>query len=163
LTPSGFVRDMLVASLANDDKADGTHQAVASRTDAGGQVRLSLRMTREQAAATRDAARAAGLAPGAFIAALVSGVPILAAGASRGDHIAALTATNAELATLSRNLHHLASLLRQGAFRAAQEYRPMLECLARDVHDHLDTATRALRELQPARSASPTSHHYQPL
>jgi hypothetical protein len=39
----------------------------------------------------------------------------------------------------------------------------MLAGLARDVHDHLDTATRALRELQPARSASPASNHHQPL
>ena len=61
-----------------------------------------------------EAARRAGLSPGDYVAGLVAGVPALMGGASRADHIAALIASSAELSTLTRNIHHLTSLLRQG-------------------------------------------------
>ena len=79
------------------------------------------------------AARDAGLLPGAFLAGLVAGVPALASGASRTDRLAALIASSAELSTLSRNIHHLTRLLRQGEVRAALEYREMLDTLGGDV------------------------------
>jgi hypothetical protein len=153
LTPSNFVRELLVASL------QGATSSPASRPsapcDPPNRTRLCLRMTRDEARATLDGARSAGASPGAFVAGLVANVPVLARGSSRGELIALLTAANAELAALSRNLHHLATLLRQGAWRAADEYRPMLDTLSGDVRAHLESATRALRDLQPARAAMP--------
>jgi uncharacterized protein HemY len=112
-------------------------------------VRLSLRTTREQAARTFDAARRAGLSPGEYVAGLVAGVPALMGGASRADHLAALIASSAELSTLTRNIHHLASLLRQGEHRAAREYREMLDTLAGDVRSHLVLASGVLADLRP--------------
>jgi hypothetical protein len=82
---------------------------------------------------------------------LVAGIPSLADGALRRDLIAAVTATNAELALLSRNLHHLGTLLRQSLWRAADEYRPVLNALQRDVRSHLEIAASALGELRPLR------------
>jgi hypothetical protein len=154
LTPSALVRDALIVSLGSS--ADVARSA-STRGDPTDQVRLSLRMSREQAHQTMTSARSAGLAPGAYIAGLVAGILALGATRSIPDHLATLTATNAELATLSRNLHHLATLLRQGEFLVAQEYQPMLDTLARDVHAHLDVATRALRDLQPARIVRPAT------
>jgi hypothetical protein len=95
------------------------------------------------------------LSLGTFVAELVAGVPALAQGSSRRELVAALTAANAELSTLSRNLHHLTTLLRMGAWRAADEYRPMLGTLSRDVRAYLDDATRVLKALQPARVSAP--------
>jgi hypothetical protein len=152
LRPSDLVREALIASLHGEEDKAPASSVRALPGIPKPHVRLSLRMTAQQGKATFDAARAAGLPPGAFVAGLVAGVPILVNGSSRAQHIAALTATQSELATLSRNLHHLAALLRQGAWRAADEYRPMLQTLAHDVHTHLDTATRALSELQPRQS-----------
>ena len=109
--------------------------------------------------ATLAAARHAGLSPGAFVAGLVAGVPALAAGASRTDHLAALIASSAELSTLSRNIHHLTSLLRQGNVRPALEYREMLDTLAGDVRGHLTLAAGVLADLRPrSRSAEPPKH-----
>lgn len=155
VTPSSFVRDALVASLGGEHASSpllqptGTGQAP---------VRLSLRVTRDQADAIVDASRAAGLPLGAFLFGLVAGVPSLADGASRRDLLAALTATNAELASLDRNLNHLGLLLRQGAWRAADEYRPMLATLLHDVRGHLELAARALGGLQPARQPAARLH-----
>ena len=155
VTPSGFVRDALVASLGGERASSPLLQpASTGRTS----VRLSLRVTRDQAAAIVDAARAAGMPLGTFLFGLVTGVPSLAAGVSPRDLLAALTATNAELASLARNLNHLGLLLRQGAWRAADEYRPTLATLSCDVRAHLELATRTLAALQPARQVSVPFH-----
>jgi len=83
---------------------------------------------------------------------VLAGVPSLLGGAgSRPDGIAALTASSAELATLTRNIHHLSALLRQGEVRAAQEYRRMLDTLGDDVRAHLRLAGGVLADLRPAR------------
>jgi hypothetical protein len=98
------------------------------------------------------------MSPGAFVAGLVAGIPVLTKGGNRQEHLAALVATSAELATLSRGIHHLTSLLRQGSVREAQEYREMLDCVATDVRRHLKLSSAVLAELQPHRqlAAPPT-------
>ena len=73
----------------------------------------------------------------------------MSAGASRTDHIATLVASCAELSTLSRNIHRLTALLRQGNVQPALEYRAMLDTLAGDVRRHLSMAARVLDDLQP--------------
>ena len=117
-------------------------------------VKLSIRMTAEEAAQLAAGARAAGLSRGAYLAGLVAHVPVLAGGASRVEHIAVLSESTAELATLSRNLHLLSTLLRRGEDEASRPQRLMLDTLARDVRQHLDLASSALADLQPHRPAT---------
>jgi hypothetical protein len=76
----------------------------------------------------------------------------------RAETIGALIASCAELSTFSRNLNHLVSLLRQGAFRPAEEYRPMLAMLSTDVREQLDHFTRVMSELQPRRGSGMHQH-----
>ncbi len=91
---------------------------------------------------------------GSFLAGLLASVPSLSGDASgRLDCLAALTASSAELSTLSRNIHHLTVLLRQGEVRAAQEYRRVLDTLSDDVRAHLSLAASVLAELRPARQS----------
>jgi hypothetical protein len=106
-------------------------------------------MSRGAVTSVVQAARASGLPPGAYVAGLVAGVPVLASGSGRADHLASLVRLNVEVAGLSRNIHHLCSLLRQGAFRPALEYLDMLDNVSRDVRRHLTLASAALAELQP--------------
>ena len=80
---------------------------------------------------------------------------MLTSGTTRCEHLAALIASSAEISTLSRNLHHLTSLLRQGSVRAAQEYREMLDTVADDVREHLTLASAVLAELRPRHSRAP--------
>ena len=145
VSPSGLVRDALIEALGQTEPSSLARVAAGARLPTEGRVRLSLRMSREEARATLEAAHQAGLAPGAYVADLVAGVPALVGGASRTEHIAALIASSAELSTLSRDIHHLTSLLRQGNVRAAQEYRERLDSLAGDVRSHLSLASTSLR------------------
>lgn len=121
-------------------------------------VKLSIRMTAQEASQLAAGARAEGLSRGAYLAGLVANVPVLSAGSGRAEHIAALRVSSAELATLSRNIHLLTVLLRQANVEPARAYREMLDTLAGDVRRHLDLAARALSDLQPrSRGAESTS------
>lgn len=119
---------------------------------AGSTVKLSIRLTSAEAAQLAAGAARAGLSRGAYVAGLVAEVPLLTSGsAARQDLLAALNASCAELSTLTRNLHHLTTLLRQGQVRAAMEYRQMLDALGGDVREHLAMAAGLLAELRPPR------------
>ena len=121
---------------------------------AGATVKLSIRLTSAQAQQLAAGARLAGLSRGAYLADLLAGIPPPADGsASRPERLAALNASCAELSALSRNLHHLTALLRQGQVRPALEYRAMLDTLGGDVRQHLQMAASLLAELRPARPA----------
>lgn len=137
--------------------ADGSAEREASAPPAAAAastVKLSIRLTSAEADQLAAAARRAGLSRGAFLTGLLAGVPSLSASVgSRPDGIAALTASSAELATLTRNIHHLSALLRQGEVRAAQEYRRMLDTLGDDVRAHLCLAGSVLADLRPARAS----------
>jgi hypothetical protein len=122
-------------------------------------VKLSIRMTPDEARQLATGARAAGLSRGAYLAGLIANVPVLLAGGSRAEHIATLVASSAELSTLSRNIHRLTALLRQANVEPARPYREMLDTLAGDVRSHLDLAARVLADLQPrSRGAQAAAH-----
>ncbi len=114
-------------------------------------VKLSIRLSPAEAAQLADGARAAGMSRGAYVAGLVGSVPVLS---RRADHVAALTASCAELATLRRNIHHLTLLLRQNSVWAAEQYREMLDSLAVEVRRHLRIAADALADLRPKHATS---------
>ena len=86
------------------------------------------------------------------MASLVAGVPVLTSGQSRGEHLAALVASNAEMATLARKVGQLAILFRQGSTQAAHEYRAMLDGVAHDVREHIRRVSAVLAELRPVRA-----------
>jgi hypothetical protein len=121
-------------------------------------VKLSIRMTNTEAEQFTAGARRAGLSRGAFLAGLLAGVPSLSSAAgSRPDCIAALTASSAELSTLTQGINRLTRLLREGDVAAAHEYRDLLDTLGDDVRAHLRLAGGVLADLQPARSTHPDS------
>lgn len=152
-SPSCWVRATLAEALG--DPAEPVSDARPPRFEAHGvsRVRLTLRMSRADASAVLAAARLAGQPPGDFVADLLAGQPVSMPASDRAETVGALIAACAELSTFSRNLSHLMSLLRQGAFRPAEEYRPMLATLSHDVREHLDHLTRSLVDLQPRRGS----------
>lgn len=122
-------------------------------------VKLSIRLTSAEAAQLEAGAARDGLSRSAYVAGLLAEVPLLTSGsAARPDLLAALNASCAELSTLTRNLHHLTTLLRQGQVRAAMEYRQMLDTLGGDVREHLAMAAGLLAQLRPARPVRVASH-----
>jgi hypothetical protein len=149
---SVLVRAAVARHLGLADGEEAHHATAAANVSSTARVvKLSIRMTIEDAEQLAAGARSAGLSRGAYLAGLVAGVPVLTTGTNRPDYVAALTSSSAELSTLSRNVHHLTSLLRQGAVRPAQEYRAMLDTLAGDVRVHLKLASCVLSDLQPQR------------
>jgi hypothetical protein len=155
VTPSDFVRATLTVAMGQPGCSIASRPVEPSLPIVEERVRLSLRMSRSDAVATVAAARAAGLALGAYVAGLVAGIPALTTGHSRDDYLVALIASNAEMATFGRKLGQLVSLLRQGSTRAAQEYREMLDGIARKVHEHLALVSAVVAELRPRREGRP--------
>ena len=153
--PSDIVRASLAGALgaeAGAPRAPGS--VVAPGSD---RVRLTLRMDRADAAALVRAARVAGMSPGDYVAGLVAGAPALVGGGGPAGHVAALTTSSATMSTLSRDLRHLASLMRQSSLRAAQEYRGMLDTLSGDIRRHLALAAAVLADLRPlSKRAAPS-------
>lgn len=145
LVRSAVARDL---GLAARDEA-GRMVESAERPSSATTVKLSIRMSAEEARQLAAGARAAGLSRGAYLAGLIANVPVLSAGGGRTEHIATLMASCAELSTLSRNVHRLTVLLRQANVEPARPYRQMLDTLAGDVRRHLELAARALADLQP--------------
>lgn len=121
------------------------------------QVKMSIRLTTEEAERLVEGARQAGLSRGAYLAGLVAGIPVLTSGASRTDQLAVLTASNAHLADLSRNIHALTRLLTQSNVPRALVYRDMLDTLDGDVRRHLTQAAALLADLSPRRASAETS------
>lgn len=157
VTPSGFVRSTLAEALGQAVDLYTDRLMCSPPPGRGDRVRLCLRMDREHARATLAAARYARMPLGDYIGGLVAGVPVLSTGRSRGDHIATLVASTAELSTLSRNIHRLAVLLRQANVEPARQYRDMLDTLAGDVRSHLELAAAVLSDLQPQRRPAAAS------
>jgi hypothetical protein len=144
-----MVRDLLIEALGQTEPSIPGCVTAGAPWRTEDRVRLSLRMSRDEARATLAAARQAGLATGAYVADLVAGVPAVVGGAHRAGYITALIASSAELSALSRDIRHLTSLLRQGNVRAAQVYRERLDTLADDVRSHLSLASGVLAALRP--------------
>jgi hypothetical protein len=159
VSPSRLVRDALAEALGQSDSSDLHRLAKTTAKPTEGRVRLSLRISREEALVILAAARYVGLPPGAFIAGLAAGVPALTNGARHNDHLAALIASSAELSTLSRNICRLTALLRQANVEPARQYREMLDALAGHVRSHLKLAASVLADLRPrGRRAEPLKH-----
>jgi hypothetical protein len=155
LVRGAVARDLGLAVEGEPGHADVPSDAASNATG----VKLSIRMSAEEARHLAVAARAAGLSRGAFLAGLIADVPVLSAGGGRAEHIATLMASSAELSTLSRNIHRLTALLRQANVEPARPYREMLDTLGDDVRRHLELAARVLADLQPrSRSAASSVH-----
>jgi hypothetical protein len=152
VSPSAFLRRALADALTAGTFVEVSPDIRSPAPKA--QVRLSLRMSGEDRRAVLAGARQAGMTPGAFVAGLVAAVPVLTEGWSRGEHLSALIASNAEMATLARKVGELANLFRQGSTQAAHDYRVMLDGVVLKVREHIRRASAVLADLRPGRPSS---------
>jgi hypothetical protein len=110
-------------------------------------VNLSIRLSRSAALRLDLNARAAGLTRGAYLMRMIDSAPPVTMSADRHAAAAALSRSSAELAGLSRDIHHLTQLLRHGAIEATRQYRERLENADAEVRSHLDKAALVLADL----------------
>jgi hypothetical protein len=147
---SVLVRRAVACDLGLEDpSAPRGHEAAKGSVPRGARVKLSIRLTTSEADRLIAGARSAGLSRGAYLAGLIAGIPALTSGASGVEQLAALTASNADLASFSRNVYILTRLLTQGNVSQALDYRDMLDTLNGDVQRHLVQASALLADLRP--------------
>ena len=154
VSPSVLIRKALEHALETAAEPAKRPTRRTSRGHPGDRTRLCLRMGHEDAIAVMAAVRRAGMRPGDYVVGLVAGVPVLLNGGARAEHIAALTASNFEMAGLSRNIHALTRLLTQANVPQARVYRDMLDTLDGDVRRHLFQAAALLADLSPRRASA---------
>ena len=147
--PSAFVRNAVVDALDRVDGRGASKDDVSGTTGGVHRARLCLRMSADHAALVAAGARQSRLNLGDYVGGLVVGVPSLVSGGGYQDLVVELRTSNAEMATLSRNIHRLATLLRHGDLQQARPYRDMLDCVVGEVRAHLELAASVLANLQP--------------
>ena len=158
ITESDVLRSALAVALGDGGGDPLNSPAVGDASASQPQVKLSVRITCPAAERLDRKARAAGLSRGAYLTGLINGAPAVVAATDRRAGFAALSASAAELALLSRDLHHLTHLLRCGEFGPAQAYRERLETLDADVRQHLDRSAAAFAELAPPQAHARRIH-----
>jgi hypothetical protein len=147
-TVSVVVRDAVAALLGRAHPEDAPPQIAPETPDGrAAWVKLSVRVTRDEARRIDAGAKAAGLSRGAYLVGLADGVPAVKEGRLLRELIAALIASCAELSTLSGNVRRLAALLTVGDLEQAKRYRTMLDTIAGDVDRHLKIAATGLAKL----------------
>jgi hypothetical protein len=156
---SALVRRAVARELGQVDTlpqvVTGSEGVGASRQS---QVKLSIRLTTKEAEQLAAGSRAAGLSRGAYLAGLIAGIPALTSGASRTELLSALTTSNSQLSSLSRNIHALTRLLTQSNVQKALVYRDMLDTLDGDIHRHLTQAAALMADLRPRGPSAETTH-----
>jgi hypothetical protein len=148
-TESDVLRSALAAALhgASDPQRGAVPNAAEPSPSL---LKLSTRLPRSAAERLDRQSRAAGLSRGAYLTRLIDGAPPVVAKADKAAY-AALSASAAELALLSRDITRLALLLQRGEVDAAKQYRHHLDTLEADVRVHLDLAAAVLADLAPRR------------
>lgn len=156
LVRRAVARELGLGESPAQDKPDALQGLAAG--SGSGIVKLSIRLTTDEAERLVAGARSAGLSRGAYLAGLIAGIPALTSGASRVDQLAALTASNAQLSSLSCNIHALTRFLTLGNVPQALVYRDLLDTLGGDVRRHLTQAAGLLADLRPHRHTAETRH-----
>jgi predicted HicB family RNase H-like nuclease len=159
VTEADVLRSALAATLDSDAIAQFREN---DESPAEGSTKLSVRLPHRVAHRLDHQARAAGLSRGAYLSRLIDGAPTVMAAADRAAGAAALSASAAELAQLSRDINHLTELLRRGAVEAARPYRERLDTLDGDVRAHLDQAALTLAQLSSSRTGGVPAGAFKP-
>ena len=141
---AAIVRSALASALHVTEGVG--HPKVALNNSSAARVRVSLRLTHQEAAELSAGAAAAGLSLGRYAVALMRGARQPESAAVREGRVAALIRSNAEMSTLSRNVARLAALLSQGSVSAAKEYYRLLQTLGGEIRSHLVLASGLLKD-----------------
>ena len=135
--------------LGLESPSEPKSQAASSGVDAGRSAKITLRRAPSVARKMAAQARAAGLSQGVYLSTLIAGAPAILTGADHRRAVAALTASNDEIARMATELHGLVRLLRGGDLALAAEVKSTLGALSSEVRAHLRHASRLLADLAP--------------
>jgi len=105
---AGAPRDTLTLDLLGLESPSGPEsRAASSGVDVGRSAKITLRLAATAARKMEAQARAAGLSQGVYLSTLIEGAPAILTGADHRRAVAALTASNDEIARLAANINGL--------------------------------------------------------
>lgn len=139
-----FARQALIAALSPDVGKLLPH--AEPRGEAGGTIKLSVRLSDDDSAVLATQAALLGLSQARLVALLIRRAELPMPAASRASDRAALRASTDQLAALSADLQQLMRLLRRGLTEEARRYRDRLQAADGHIRAHLDCASAFLAE-----------------
>jgi len=139
-----FVRQALIAALPSDVGPLLPH--AEPRGEAGGTIKLSVRLSPDDSAVLATQAALLGLSQARLVALLIRRAELPRRSIERDADRAALRASTEQLATLSVDLQQLMRLLRRGLTEEAKRYRDRLQAADGRIRAHLDCASAFLAE-----------------
>ena len=145
----GVLRDTITLDLLGLESPTESESQASSGDDVGRSAKITVRLAPHIARKMTTQARAAGLSHGVYVSTLIAGAPAVLTGADHRRAVAALTASNDEMARMGTDIHGLVRLLRRGEVPSAGEVEEILEALSSEVRAHLRYASRLMADLAP--------------
>lgn len=127
-------------------------QATSLGIEAGRSTKVTVRLAPHIARKMTAQARSAGLSHGVYLSTLIAGAPAVLTGADHRRAVAALTASNDEIARLATDINGLVRQLRRGEVLSVGKMETNLEALSSEVRAHLRHASRLIADLAPLAS-----------
>lgn len=143
---SVVVRRAVMRELGQEDSVESGSALPGSSV-----VKVSIRLSADEAELLARNARRARLGRGVYVARLMAGGASVGSGEERVRLLAALSMSNAELSNLSHALFTVASLLRRADVAGALMYRDTLLTIDSVVKHHLGLAATLLAECRSFR------------
>ncbi|MEO6277361.1 hypothetical protein [Roseateles sp.] len=154
-TPAALVRSAVVRMLGEEAPSDEVAAGQQRPVTAGPAVKVTLRLPPAQAALLAARARAADVAQGNYVAALLDGIPPAPLPSDYAAAVQALIVSTDRLAAISVDLNAFLRLLGHVPSAELERYRAGLRDLVDDVRKHLASAATLIAELRPARRPRP--------
>jgi hypothetical protein len=149
LSAGAFVRRAILSQLEDDAPA-----AEPDRPDAiGPVVKVTLRLSAAHAVLLATRARHADVSQGAYVAAVLDGLPPPPLPPDHARAVAALVGSTDQLALLSSDINGFLRTLGVGNHEALAQYRKSVFSLSDEVRKHLALAGALLKDLRGARPA----------
>lgn len=150
ITAAALVRRAVVF-LLDDGSPERGDIACAAKATSGQVAKVTLRMSPTHAATLARQARAADVAQGQYVCALLDGAPAPPLPADHSASVAALRASTDRVAAMSTDLNAFMRLLGRVPAEQLEGYRGGLMSLAGDMRAHLAKASALLAEITPSR------------
>ena len=152
---TGAPRDTLTQDLLGQESpSESESQAASSGGDGGRSAKITVRIAPHIARKMAVQARAAGLSHGVYLSTLIAGAPAVLTGADHRRAVAALTASNDEIARMATDINGLVRLLRRGEVPSAGKMKATSDVLSSEVRAHLRYASRLIADLAPLAAVS---------
>jgi hypothetical protein len=143
-------RDTMTLDLLGlEASSEPDSHAASSGVDVGRSVKITMRLAPHIARKMASQAQAAGLSHRVYLSTLIAGAPAVLTGADHRRAVAALTASNDEIARMTADINGLVRLLRRGEVPSVREVDETLEALSSEVRAHLRYASRLIADLAP--------------